>query len=223
VRLRRTAAALALVAAVTGCGSVSDERGDTADPLVPATELDDLLLSTDEVNAVMGTDAMVASPARIEPDDNRILLPNVDCLGLLLVGEKAIYGDSGFTAIRTQLLRQPDNSEWDALVMQGAATFLSSDAATAFFDASAERWSRCTNHRVNLSSNIQPAMSWMFGELAESESELVMTLTRGANERACQRVLSVEFNVTIDVRACSHSIDDQAATITQDIKERLPS
>jgi hypothetical protein len=35
-------------------------------------------------------------------------------------------------------------------------------------------------------------------------------------------VLSVEHNVIVDVRTCSHAVANQASVIAQKIKDRLP-
>ena len=48
-----------------------------------------------------------------------------------------------------------------------------------------------------------------------------MPVTRGENERTCQRVLSVVGNIVVDVAACNHDATDQAATIAQKIKDRV--
>ena len=49
-----------------------------------------------------------------------------------------------------------------------------------------------------------------------------MPVARGASERTCQHVLSVSNNVIVDVLACSPTATDQAATIAQKMKDRLP-
>jgi hypothetical protein len=55
----RAMAAFAVIAVATACNSAS--RHQTSRPtLVPASALEGLLLSADEVGAVMGTNAMVA-------------------------------------------------------------------------------------------------------------------------------------------------------------------
>jgi hypothetical protein len=48
-----------------------------------------------------------------------------------------------------------------------------------------------------------------------------MPVTRGENERSCQRVLSVVGNVIVDVAACNHDATNQAATIAHKIKDRV--
>jgi hypothetical protein len=120
-------------------------------------------------------------------------------------------------------MREPDTDAWEALVIQAAVTYPSNDAAKAFFAASADRWSKCTNHQVNITINNQRQMSWWFGNLTKTDTQLTMPVTRGADERTCQHALSVVMNLIIDVTACSPTVTDQAATIMKKIKNRINS
>lgn len=89
-------------------------------------------------------------------EDHRNLLPNLNCLGIWQIGETAIYGPSGFSGIRGQVLREPDAEDWNSLVVQAVVSFLSADSAKKFYDRSFQRWSKCSNHRVNLTINGRP-------------------------------------------------------------------
>jgi PknH-like extracellular domain len=214
----RLAAAVALVAIATACGS-NDRKPP---PLVPASALDNMLLNPDDINKIMGAALVPNPPFTAFVDDDRYLVPNLNCLGIVQVGERAIYGDSKFTAVRGQQLRQPDTDLWDSLVVQAAVIYASPDAAKAFFAASSDRWSKCTNHRVNITLNDQPKVTWFFGNLTKTDTSLTMPVTRGQNERSCDRMLSVANNVIVDVRACGHAITNQATAIAQKITERIP-
>jgi PknH-like extracellular domain len=211
---------LALIALVTACGSGASEKSKPPAP-APASALANMLLSADDINKLMGT-TLVPNPPFTTLMDDRLLVPNVNCLGIMQVAEQAIYGDSHMTAIRGQRLRQPDSDDWDALVVQAAAVYPSSVDAKAFFAASADRWSKCTNHRVNITLNDQPKVTWFFGNLVKSDTSLTMSVTRGQNERSCGRVLSVENNIIVDVRACGHAATNQATAISHKITQRIP-
>jgi hypothetical protein len=191
---------------------------------VPATGLDGLLLSANVVSDVMGTTGMVADPPFTILGEDSNLLPNKNCLGIWAVGEKSIYGDSNLTGFRGQQLQQPATGAWDAKVVQGVASYPGSDASGAFFAASADRWSKCTNHHVNMTLNGQKLPRLFFGNLAKTDTELTMPVTEGDgdSQRSCQRVLSVAGNIIIDVAACNRNATGQAAAIAQKIKERLP-
>ena len=216
----RAATVLALVAVLAACSNSTQTHTSPTSSLAAST-LDGLLLGAGDIDAVMGTQGMVAHPPFTYLAQSSNLLPNRNCLGIWQVGESAIYDGSSLTGFRGQELRQPDIDAWDALVVQAVVSYPAAEAAQAFFSESADRWSRCTNHHVNMTVNDQPQPKLFFGNLTKTDTELSMPVTRGENERSCQRVLSVVSNIIVDVAACSHDATDQAATIAQKIKDRV--
>ena len=216
----RAGTVLALVAVLAACSN-STQNHTSPTSSVPASALDGLLLSAGDIDTVMGTHGMVAHPPFTNLAQHSNLLPNRNCLGIWQVGEAAIYDGSSLTGFRGQDLRQPDTDTWDAMVVQAVVSYPAADAAQAFFSESADRWSKCTNHHVNMTVNDQPQPKLFFGNLTKTDTELSMPVTRGGNERSCQRVLSVVSNIIVDVAACNHDATDQAATIAQKIKERV--
>jgi PknH-like extracellular domain len=221
---RHAAAVLVLGLLLTACsgGTGGNNAGRPTHALVNASALDGMLLSAAEVNSVMGTTAMTLSETITDMGDHSYLLPNVNCLGIWQVGERTVYGDSGWTGIHGQVLRQPYSGDWDSIVVQAVVSYPSTEAAQKFYAASADRWSKCTNHKVNLSLNGQPLATWKFGRLTRTGTKLTMPLTRGGGDRSCQRVLSITNNVVIEVAACSTTIADQAATIVGKIESNIP-
>lgn len=223
---RQAAAMLAMglvLAAGTGvsCGTTNN-RPPATSPMVTAAALGGMLLSVGDINSVMGTSAMTVSRELTEMVDHSDLLPNLNCLGIWEVGERAIYGDSGWGAMRGQILRQPNTDAWDALVVQAVVNYPSADAAKKFYTASAERWSKCTNHKVNMTVNGQRMGTWTFGDLTRTDTELTMHFARGSGNRSCQRALSVTGNVVVDVAACNAAATNQAATIVEKIRSKTP-
>jgi PknH-like extracellular domain len=216
----RAATVLALVAVLAACSNPTQNHTSATSP-VPASALGGLLLSAGDIDAVMGTHGIVAHPPFTILAQHSNLLPNRNCLGIWQVGESAIYDGSSLTGFRGQDLRQPDTDTWDAMVVQAVVSYPATVAARAFFSESADRWSKCTNHHVNMTVNDQPQRKLFFGNLTKTDTELSMPVTRGANERSCQRVLSVVSNIILDVAACNHDATDQAATIAQKIKDRV--
>lgn len=223
---RVAAAALATGLFLTACGGGGGGTAGTSRPpttaTIAASALDGTLLGAGDINSVMGTTAMVLGVALTYMADHANLLPNLNCLGVWGVGERAIYDGSGWTAIRGQVLRQPDTAGWDSMVVEAAVSFRSAGAAYAFFTASADRWSKCSNHRVNMTVKGQRT-TWMFGALGRTDTDLTMHLIRNGGERACQRALSVTNNVVVDVAACSKAVGDQAVTIANKIQSKLPA
>lgn len=219
--VRHAVAVVAVGLAVAGCSGGATTHPSTPSP-VPTTALDGLLPSIGDISAVMGT-PMTPHKSFTAPSDHHQLLPNVNCLGIWQIGETQIYGPSGFTAIRGQVLRAPDSENWNALVIQAVASYPSVDAARKFFADSADRWSHCSNHRVNMMSTDQAQTHFQFGPLTKTDTELTMPVnSSGAGDRACQRALAVDDNVIIDVAACGLTIGDQATSIVSKIETRIP-
>jgi PknH-like extracellular domain len=216
----RAVAALALIAVVSACSGGAHDK--TPPPTVSASGLNDLLLGVDQINSVMGTNALVADPPFTELKQDQALMPNVNCLGIWQVGEQGVYGDTGLAGIRGQRMSQPKPENWDALVVQAVVAYPSADDARKFFTASTDRWSKCTNHRVNLSVNGGPPTSYMFGDLTKNDTQLTMPINQNPAGKPCQHALSVDGNVIVDVSACSQGATDQAAQIAQKIEDRFP-
>ena len=190
---------------LAGCaGKTTDGHSQPLKP-VPDSALYGLLLPAADVNAIMGTSGMTPrNPVVTQMGDNRNLLPNLNCLGVWQVNQAPIYDPSNWKALRQQLLRTPDDDQWDYLVVQSVVSYRTADAAREFFNQSADRWSKCTNHHVNITLNDAKLPAWFSGDLTKTDSRLAMPYTRGADAqtRSCQRVLAVAANVIIDVQAC---------------------
>jgi len=197
-----------------------------APELVPANALDAALLTVGEVDSAMGTTGMVAHPRVDVMSDHRNLLPNLNCLGIWQVNEAGVYGKDGWIALRQELLRSPDTDDWQNLVVQSLVNYPSTDAARDFFTQSADRWSKCTDHNVNITLNDKPLPKWRSGALTRTDTELAIPFTRGdaIGVASCQRVLKVENNVIVDVQACTRnaSTGTKAAAVADQIAAKLP-
>ncbi len=212
---------LLLVVVMTGCS------GDRA--TLPTTtagtdnvanfSVDDLLLSPAEIDSLMGTSMTALQPVSVM-NDNRNLLPNVNCLGIWQVAEAAVYGERGehnWQSMRQQMLREPDSDEWDSIVVQSVALYDSAQSATDFLAQSAARWSECTNHRVNITLNDKPLPRWRSGDLDQTDTRLSIPITRTSGDRihSCEHVLAASINTIIDVQACK--LQDRTVTQASDI------
>lgn len=225
---RRVIGVLALSLALAGCGGGASTGATRAPKPVPDSRLDGLLLSVADVNAVMGVSAMKPHQVVTQMADHRNLLPNLNCLGVWQVNEGPIYDPSHWKSLRQQLLRTPDADQWDSLVVQSVVSYRTADEARDFFGESADRWSQCANHHVNIRLNEQPLPAWLSGDLTKTDTELSMPFTRGAGEatRSCQHVLSVTANLILDIQACKPAQSTavtQAATIADRIASNLPA
>ncbi len=223
-RLAFAAVGLALVMA--GCSGQQAAKPSGPPPLVGANALDAALLAPGDIDTIMGTTGMIAHPRVDVMSDHRNLLPNLNCLGIWQVDEAGVYGKDGWIALRQELLRAPDTDAWRTLVVQSVVNYPSTDDAHAFFDQSSDRWSKCTNHNVNITLNDKPLPKWRSGELTKGDTQLSIPFTRGngSGVDSCQRALAVQDNVIIDVQACTRdaSTVTQAVAVANGIAAKLP-
>ena len=166
---------------------------------------------------------MTPHPLSSDMNDHRGLLQNRNCLSIWQTDEAVIYESSGSNAVRRQLLRAPDTDQWTDRVVQSVVSFPSAEAARAFLAASSDRWSKCTNHRLNITINDQRQPAWMSGDLNKTDTVLTIPVTRGSGDqfRSCQRILAVDNNVVIDVEACSAHETEQAGAIVRKIESKV--
>lgn len=220
--------ALALLA--VGCGD-SPAAHPVAQQLVPDSALNGLLVGAGEIQAVMNGTPLIAEPVNSAMDDNRNLLPNLNCLGVWHPAETAIYGTpdtpGAWSSVRRQLLRAPGNEQWRSSVVQSVTSYPTPDAAHDFLIQSADRWAKCTNHTVNITLNDQRLPRWHSGGLDVAPDRLRIPIGRATATAAstCEHVITLRANVVIDVLACAPRTTDvrQASVIADRIASHVPS
>lgn len=200
--------------------------GASEPKLVPDSALTGLLLSDDDLNAIMGTSGMTPHPPVLQMSDHRNLLPNLNCLGVWQVDESSIY-ESNWKSMRQQLFRVPDTDQWSSLVVESVVSYRTTDGARQFFTESTGRWSKCANHKVNIQLNGATLPAWRSGDLTKTGTRLAMPYTRGSGDqtRSCQHVLSMAANLILDIQACKPQQQPavtQAGAIADKIEAKLP-
>jgi hypothetical protein len=214
--------ALALSFVLAGCGGAAS--GASEPRSVPDTALTASLASVDELNTIMGTRGMTPHTPVSQMGDHRNLLPNLNCLGVWQVNEAPIYESSNWKSLRQQLVRVPDTDQWNFLVVQSVVSYRTADAARTFLTESTDRWSKCSNHNVNIQLNGQSLPAWHSGDLTRTDTRLAMPYTRGTGDqtRSCQRVLQAAANVVLDIQACKPQ-QQAAVTAAADVADKIVS
>lgn len=222
----RLAGLLATGLLLAACGN-APEPAPPEPELVGANALDGLLLPVNEVEKILAAPGLVAQPTDQTMRDNRNILQNLNCLGVWQTDESAIYGPEqapdGWLALRQQTLRAPDTDDWERLAVQSVVSYPSTDAARAFFDQSADRWSQCTSHTVNVTLNDRLLPKWVSGQLNRTDTRLTMPVTRGvdAQTKQCERVLDVAVNVILDIQSCVPTGGTEAGAIADAIRAKI--
>ncbi|KUI23494.1 hypothetical protein AU193_01755 [Mycobacterium sp. GA-1285] len=209
-------------AVLTGCVStvagmaVRGQSGSFDVPELTAEKLDDVLVTIGEVNGIMGSTTMKVTSELDEMTDHSDDVSERECLGAMYGAEGPVYAGSGWTDVRDQVAREPqeDNDHW---VEQTAVLYSSAEEAQRFFDKSRSAWEGCANSTVTVDSSGDSYL-WELGEV-RTEGEMITQVTtqQDADGWACQHALSTASNLTVEAWACSYSIGDEAATIAQDM------
>lgn len=215
----------ALVAAALGCALLTGcsstvtgqaVRAENAAPVdaAPLTEnqLDGVLLSIRDINEIMGSDTMEVTGELDEMVDHSGDVSEPDCLGAIFGAEEPVYGDSGYTAVRDQVSREPDedNAHW---VEQTAVLYPSADRAQRFFDNAESMWESCAGTSISIDDGMD-SYTWQIEDLSATDTVLTQITTQDdADGWECQHALSTVTNVVVEAWACSYGAGDEAADI----------
>jgi serine/threonine-protein kinase len=141
------------------------------------------------------------------------LLGQIACLPIIGPAQPTVYAGSGWNAVRRQ-----DVEDGTHILMQFVVLFPSAHDADAFFTASAKSWPACANRQF---TTLKPNMVVTVGPVPNANGTL--SVTRTADNAACQRALTVANNVAIDVVAISYNPADAAVTIARQIAAKVPT
>jgi hypothetical protein len=187
-------------------------------PQLEESDLDHVLLSSGEVNGIMDATAIRVTASAQSMSDNSDGVSDVDCLGAIYGAEELVYGGSDWTAVRDEVLQEPntDNQHW---VEQIAVLYPSAEKARAFVEASRTSWEKCGGTSIDIdNSNVHS--TWKIQEANVSGDILTQQSTqRYAGGWGCQHALTSVSNVVVEAWACSNSIGGEAESIASEMVE----
>jgi len=186
----------------------------TTSAVPPLTEarLDGVLLSIGELNRIVGATSMKITSDLQEMTDHSAGVSDHDCLGAIYGAERPVYAASGWTAMRDQIAREPDedNAHW---VEQTAVLYQSAEHAQNFFHDSQVQWEGCAGKSISV-VDAGTTHLWQVDDV-KAEDNLISqpTAQKDAKGWACHHALSVVSNLIVEAWACGYSIRDEAATM----------
>ena len=217
------AAVLASVALLTGCVSTvsgtavrAHQAGPTDVPELDSSKLDDVLLSIGDINGIMGSTSMKVTSELEEMTDHSEDVSDPACLGTVYGAEEPVYAGSGWTDIRDQVAREPDqdNDHW---VEQTAVLYPSAEDAQKFFDKSKSTWEDCENASIAVDDG-GDSYYWQIDDVTADDTMITQASAQeDADGWGCQHALSVVSNLTVEAWACSYDVADEAATIATEM------
>jgi len=190
-------------------------------PPVPVSALSGLLLPAEQASDIMGSTSLVSPLATDALIDDSMKIMEKDCVGAWAPAQHSVYGNTGYSAARVQLLRNPSDVPAIYQVIQAVIAFPTADAAQKVITDQKAQWSACSGRPFTLQYPNEPAPEhWGFGPLSDTGGTLsIKQIPPGAN--GCQRGLTARNNVVIDVIACRFDITNQAVDVVNAIAARV--
>jgi hypothetical protein len=208
-----------------GCGAGSNQASvkstTTATSLIPRPvverELDDLLLSPEQISPMIGAAQMAVTRRHDAMSDDSATMKPRECLAIDGSAQAEVYADSGFTAVRDRALNDGDN--FTHYAEQAVVLFPTAKQAGLFLIASALRWPVCHGY-----THIQSGTQWIVGPISDTDGAL-STIATQQNARAggwaCGRALAIKNNVIVDVNTCSPDPKNSAVDIANQIAAKV--
>jgi serine/threonine-protein kinase len=213
----------------------------TTTPMPPpfaASNIDQVLLTPDELNSILGTYAnsgtarvglMKVDRSTYGMADNSNLVKPPSCVGLVFGAEHEVYSGTNFTAMRDQTFI-PEPYVYNATgagpkaLEQTAIVFPSTEQAQAVVASAQDRWRTCAAAEVYQSVPPESGYTWKLGGVSRLGDLLSVPMAaNGAllGPRACQQVLGVRKNVVVGVHSCN-DVNQSFATYYDEIRQEWP-
>jgi hypothetical protein len=185
-------------------------------PALEDADLEGLMLSNSALNKISGVELESFYSAE-EMNDNADLVTDKDCLGAIYPGEKAVYDNTDWTAIRDELLLEASGEEDGRLVEQTLVLFDTSDEAVEFFEASKDTWRKCAQIK-----DIEVEDGAWVPDQVQDVDERTMSLkaaVSGSLEGTCQHAMGVVSNLIVEGFSCDADDHDDAQKVASQILE----
>jgi hypothetical protein len=189
--------AVAMAMLLSGCTTtVSGNalRDKDAAPLDVAplkeSQLDDVLLSIDEINSILGSTDIEVVDETEQMSDNSHAVSDPDCLGVIFGAEEKVYDGSDWTAVRDQVSREPgdDKHHW---VQQTVVLYRAADDAKKFFNDSKSTWEQCGGFSVAVDDS-ESSYIWEVDDVGAKDDLLTQVTTQqDSGGWECQHALSL--------------------------------
>ncbi|OBH99003.1 sensor domain-containing protein [Mycobacterium sp. E2733] len=217
------AAVIAVIAIVVvfttqgGKTKPSPQAGGTpssAAPGVPAagnaSKLDSYLLGPADVGAVVGDPNLVVSDKAEQLRNFRPTLSNPDCKGVFEpIEESAYQGADGYTGLSAQAVHSPGESQLHR-IYEAVVQFSSPQKATAFVQASTDRWKACAGQSITLTFNGKSS-EWKFGDVTGTVPKIFQERTQADGTRICHHALHAVSRVVVDLLLCGPDAENGQA------------
>jgi hypothetical protein len=231
--LPNTAATTTTAATATSAAS-APTTGSTPSPTTKTTpapslsqaDLPRVLLSLDEVKAIMKTPNLTnldtsrgggsgqgagGGGGRVDPPE---------CAGALLAGVDSTWSGAGNQGFKASHFSDASTA---TLVDEVVATFSNTAAAQGFVTQLADQWRQCSGKRVTLTADGSTPLVWDIGTVTSAGDRITLQNTLDGKMRFPQfRMLAAKANVVVELGIFSMNLTNQGDTIADQILARIP-
>jgi serine/threonine-protein kinase len=186
-------------------------------PVVPASAVDSILLSTAQVNQIVGTSSMRLEASQYGMSENAggLEVKPAECAGVVHGSDRTVWADTGFEAMRDQTYTQeyaagaPDSAGMrPSQVEQVVVVFPGAEQAQAVLASSQRQWQSCAGGTVSTVYNGigESTRGYILGAVQRQGDVMSVSMASYSNENgadACQQVLGVRINVIVRTGTCT--------------------
>jgi hypothetical protein len=168
---------------------------------LPVPALEGLLLSADQVIALVGGTNMALVGTAISASDASKMIDDRTCLGLGSVGDVTVYSNAGYVAMRGNQFSTPDAVQAD--VTQLVTSFTGAADAQALLQRARQDWQRCASRRYGFHSSNGNHSYFDTHDLRGGGSRIELTMRQEEDARwGCSHAMAVDNNVVAEARVC---------------------
>jgi eukaryotic-like serine/threonine-protein kinase len=192
---------------------------------VLVSALPGLLIPIDEIRQLMGEPKLQAAETAPSMFDDAPHLTDPECAGAYAPAQTTVYAKSGFMGVQQQAIGVPGDPQQLNNVGQAVIAFLTADQARDAVSAQVGQWQQCAKRTTSLSVPQRMPQRMTFGApsgVADNVHTLSVQMEASPPQQRCQRALTGRNNVIVDVIACSTTLSDPAARITDLIASKIP-
>lgn len=214
---------VALAAALTGCdravsGVAVRDPNTPAGKILEKSALDDVLLSVDELDDILGT-----STLDIKLDEKKLLdqsdaMADPSCAASAFGGQEELFGDSGYTGVRHQVFRESGAGS-GYLAEQIVVSYPSGDDAKTLLEKAKTTWQDCAGTMTTYGSS--GAVDWSVDDVESDDSSISQFSTLPDVSGGCSHSMDVSANVVVETWVCGPDSNGEALTIAKDIVKKV--
>jgi serine/threonine kinase PknH len=219
------AVAVLLVVVVSGVGIWLIVRPKPVPPPrpIPSDRLSALLLSSSEVNSIVGTSDMQPGKPVTAMDTSSYTLSLPQCQGALWTDQQAEYAGTGYQAVSGLVYHDPKDSQGNThhLVDESVIGFPTADKAKAFVQTEQDKWKACAGQPITITDQGK-TYRWTFAQVNGDPPKITLARTQeGAEGWACQHAISAANNIVVDIDACDYNLNNQASQAAEQILAKV--